>query len=306
MTIFQRLRRLIPTGQARGKPVRIVTDSTADLPPELAQELGITVIPLQVIFGEQAFRDGVDLTSEEFFRRLQESTDLPTTSQPSVGEFQHVYEELAAETDQILSIHLSSGFSGTVETARRAALALAGRCQIEVIDSRAVSMSIGFAAIAAARAAREGGGLETCAEAARAVLRRQRLTVVLDTLEYLRRGGRIGRAQAFLGGILRLKPILTIRDGEAYPLARVRTHRKALEELLRISLEHGRVVEAAVMHASNPEDANLLAEELGRRCPGIPIQIVAIGPVIGVHGGPRVIGLVVVIAEEPLEAEAAT
>ncbi len=301
MTIFQRLRRLFP-GQAP-RPVKVVTDSTADLPAEVVRDLDITVVPLQVIFGETCLRDGVDIDSEEFFRRLPEESELPRTSQPSLGEFQQAYEKLAEQTDQILSVHLSSRFSGTVQTARQAAQALAGRCRIEVIDSGTVSMALGFAVIAAARAAREGADLERCAAAARDVLGRQHLAVALDTLEYLRRGGRIGRAQAFLGGLLRLKPILTVRDGEAYPLTRVRTHRKALEEVLRVCLAAGTVEEAAVMHANSPEDARFLADELARRCPGVAVYIGRIGPVIGVHGGPGLIGLAVVVAERAATEE---
>ena len=297
MSIFRRLRQLFPTGPSPAKPVRVVTDSTADLPAELAAELAITVVPLQVIFGEETFRDGVDLTSEEFFRRLQEATELPSTSQPSVGDFQQVYEGLAETTDHIISIHMSSRLSGTVEAARQAARACADRCQVEVIDSATVSMAMGFAVIAAARAAREGADLAACTQTARSVLGRQHIAVALDTLEYLRRGGRIGRAQAFVGGILRLKPILTLRDGEAYPLARVRTHRKAMEEILRISLDHGQLEEAAVMHANAPEDARTLADELSRRCPGVPVHTRSLGPVLGVYGGPGLVGIAIVVKE---------
>ncbi len=304
MTIFGRLRRFLPTRPAAAperRSVRVVTDSTADLPPEQAQELGITVVPLQVIFGEESFRDGIDLTSDEFFRRLTESDELPRTSQPSVGDFQETYERLAVETEQILSIHVSSGFSGTVDTARQAAQALIGRCSIEVIDSRTVSMAMGFAVIAAARAAREGADLGTCAEAARGTMERGQLAIALDTLEYLRRGGRIGRAQAFLGSVLRLKPILTIRDGGAHPLTRVRTRRKALDEVLRLCLEQNDVVEAAVMHTTTPDDARHLAEEIERRC-GIAVHTGRMGPVISVHGGPGTIGLAVILAEAPQPA----
>jgi DegV family protein with EDD domain len=296
MNILRRLRRVAPLGP---RPVRIVTDSTADLPPEVAAELGITIVPLLVIFGDKTYRDGIDLTSEEFFRRLPEAAELPHTSQPSVGEFQRAYEELATETDHILSIHLSARFSGTVQTARQAAQSLIGRCWIDVIDSGTVSMAMGLAVIAAARAARDGADLETCAEAARSVLRRQRLAVALDTLEYLRRGGRIGRAQAFLGGLLRLKPILTIRDGEAYPLARVRTRRKALDEVLRICLEGVAITDAAVMDATTPDDARYVADEIVRRQPGVPVHTGRLGPVIGVHAGPGLIGLTVVTEQAP-------
>ena len=299
MTIFRRLRAILPGGRPAPRPVRVVTDSTVDLSQEFAREWEITVVPLHVTFGEESFRDGIDLESEEFFRRLPEAKEMPRSSQPSVGEFQSVYEELAETTDQILSIHLSSRFSGTMESARQAARALAGRCTVEVIDSTTVSMAMGLAVLAAARAAREGGELDACAEAARSTLRRLRLAITMDTLEYLRRGGRIGRAAAFFGGILRIKPILTVRDGEAYPLGRVRTRRKALEELLSISLDGGAIVEAAVLHATTPEDAQLLSEEVSRRFPEVTVHRGRFGPVLGVHGGPGLIGIAVVLAEEP-------
>jgi DegV family protein with EDD domain len=280
--------------------VRIVTDSTADLPAEIAMELGIDIVPLQVLFGEKAYRDGLDITSEHFFEMLPKSKELPTTSQPSTGEFVRVYERLAADTGHILSIHLSAGFSGTVGTARLAARELIGRCEIDVIDSGTVSMAMGFAVMAAARTAQGGASLEACGAAARSVLERQRLAVTVDTLEYLRRGGRIGRAQAFLGGLLKLKPILTIRDGQAHPLTRVRTRRKALDEMLRICLEDGTVEEAIIMDSTTPEDAAYLREEVMKRCPGVPVYSGRIGPVIGVHGGPGLIGLAVVQTEREL------
>jgi DegV family protein with EDD domain len=158
-------------------------------------------------------------------------------------------------------------------------------------------MAMGLAVIAAASAARDGADLDACAATARSVLARERLAVALDTLEYLRRGGRIGRAQAFLGGLLRLKPIVTIRDGETFPLTRVRTRKKALEELLRICLEDAEIEEAVVMEATTPEDARYLVEELHRRAPGAPVHLGKLGPVIGVHGGPGIIGLAVVLRE---------
>ena len=295
MTIFRRVRDILPK---RSRPVRVVTDSTADLPPELAAELGITVVPLQVIFGEESFRDGVDLSSEEFFRRLDQSDALPSTSQPSTGDFQRAYEELAQSTDRILSIHLSSRFSGTVEAARQAAAGIDDRCRIEVIDSGSVSMPLGLAASAAARAARDGEDLDACAERARSVLRRERIAVALDTLEYLRRGGRIGRAASFLGSLLRLKPVLTIRDGEAFPVARVRSRKRALQALVDICLEDGVPEEAVVMHATTLDDAQSVADELQKRHPNVAVRTGRFGPVLGVHGGPGMVGLVVVLAEE--------
>jgi DegV family protein with EDD domain len=299
MTILNRLRGLIPKRPqaARKRPVRVVTDSTADLPPEIARELEITVVPLQVIFGETTYHDGVDLQSEEFFRKLQHSKEHPRTSQPSPGDFHNAYERLSAETDRILSIHISSRLSGTVETARHAARAFIGICEIDVVDSRSASMAMGLAVMGAARAARTGGDLESCAAVARSVLQREEIAVALDTLEYLRRGGRIGRAQAFLGGILRLKPILSIRDGEVHPLSRVRTRRKALEEVVRICTEGRQVAEAAVLHATTPDDARALANEVARRCPGAQVYTGRFGPVLGVHGGPGLIGLCTVASD---------
>ncbi len=306
MSILERLRRLVPGKTTPARPVRVLTDSTADLPAELAEELGITIVRLQILFGEESYEDGADLDSEEFFRRLQDSAELPTTSQPSLGQMLQVYESLAEETDQILSIHLSSGFSGTMETSRQAADAVSDSCRIEVIDSGTVSIAMGFAVIAAARAARDGADLDACAEVARSVLSRQRLAVMLDTLEYLRRGGRIGRAQAFLGGLLRVKPILTVRDGVAFPLSRVRTRKKAIEEVLRLCLDQGPIDEAAVMHATSPDDALALAEEIKRRQPGLPVHVGRIGPVIGAHGGPGLLGVAVVASEPPSPATAET
>jgi len=305
MSFFQRLRERIRLPKAKGpeqapvRSVKIVTDSTADLPPEIVSELGITIVPLQVIFGDKAYRDGVDIDSEQFFRLLPNAKELPHTSQPSTGEFQRVYEDLSTQTDHILSIHLSAGFSGTLNAAQLAARALVGRCTIEVIDSGTVSMAMGFAVIAAARAARDGADLEGCEVAARSVLRRQRLAVTVDTLEYLRRGGRIGRATALVGGLLKLKPILTIREGQTFPLARVRSRRRALDEMLSVCLKDGEVEEAIIMDSTTPDDARYLTDELTRRCPGIPIYSGRIGPVIGVHGGPGLIGLAVVMAAVP-------
>jgi DegV family protein with EDD domain len=300
MTLFQRIGKMLPGRKAvPPKAVRVVTDSTADLPPAIADELGITIVPLHVLFGHESFRDGVDLTSEEFFHKLATARDLPTTSQPSVGEFQEIYEGLARETDRIVSVHLSERFSGTIGAARQAAHTIAGHCSIEVIDSGTTSMGMGMGVIAAARAANDGAELDACAEATRAVFSRQRIAVALDTLEFLRRGGRIGRAQALLGGLLRLKPIVTIRDGEVHPLARVRTRRKALDEVVNICLQDNATIEqAAVLHATTPDDADMIAETLRQRFPQASIHVGRFGPVIGVHGGPGLVGVAAVLAAD--------
>ena len=278
--------------------VRVVTDSTADLPPDVVRELGITVVPLLVLFGDEVYRDGVDLSSEEFFERLTTSPVLPTTSQPSVGAFQATYRELAAQTDEIVSIHISARVSGTCESALQACNSLGGSPRVEVVDGETTSMGLGFQVIAAARAAQRGAGLDEVAAAARSVGRRVHLLVLLETLEYLRRGGRIGRAQAFLGSVLNLKPLLTIREGIVHPVARVRTRVRALDQIFRYCMAYGEIEEVAVMHGTTPEDAEMLAQRVRERLAGVPVRVGRLGPALGVHGGPGIIGVVVVEADK--------
>ena len=198
--------------------IRIVTDSTADLPPGAAHELGISVVPLSVIFGDEVYREGVDVTHDLFYDKLIHSRVLPTTSAPSVGDFLSVYEPLLDDSDEIVSIHVSAKLSATHNNACQAARLLADRgARIEVIDSQLVSMGLGFLTLAAARAARGGAGVEEIRTIVERSIPRVHTIFVLDTLEYLRRGGRIGRARAFLGAVLRVKPLLSLRDGEVHP-----------------------------------------------------------------------------------------
>jgi DegV family protein with EDD domain len=278
--------------------VRVVTDSTADLPPEVVQELGITVIPLPVLFGDEVYRDGVDLSSEEFFERLATSPVLPMTSQPPVGVFLETYRKVAAETNEIVSIHITARGSGTCESALQAAKSLGGSPRVEVVDSESASMGLGFQVIAAARAARAGASLDEVIAAARSVCRRVHTLALLETLEYLRRGGRIGRAQAFLGSVLNLKPLITIRDGVVHPVARVRTRARALDQMLRYCMACGDLEQVAILHGTTPEDAEMLAQRVRERLPDVPIYVGRLGPALGVHGGPGIIGMVVVEAEK--------
>ncbi len=278
--------------------VCVATDSTADLPPEVVQELGITVVPLLVLFGDEAYRDGIDLSSEQFYERLATSTALPITSQPPVGAFLEAYRKLAAQTDEIVSIHITARASGTYESALQASKLVEAKTRIQVVDSESASMGMGFQVTAAARAAREGARLDEVAAIARSVGRRVHILALLETLEYLRRGGRIGRAQAFLGSVLNLKPLLTIRDGVIHPVARVRTRARALDRIFRDCMACGDLEQVAVMHGTTPDDAEVLAQRVRERLPDVPVHVGRLGPALGVHGGPGIIGMVVVEAEK--------
>lgn len=275
--------------------VHIVTDSTADIPRDLLDEHNITVVPLTITFGTESFRDGQDLSTDEFYRRLQSSKQLPQTGQPPPALFQHAYEHLVSR-GEVVSVHLSHKFSGTIETARTVATSVAAD-KITVVDSGLTSMALGLCVLAAAKRAAAGGSRQECAAAAESIARRIKLLVTFETLEYLRRGGRIGRASAFVGGLLKLKPILTVKDGEAHPVARVRSRQKALDELFALAMETTDIEDAVVLHTTTPDEAETLARRVRESCPGVPLLLGRFGPALGVHGGPGMIGLAVVERE---------
>ena len=275
--------------------IRIVTDSTADLPAEVAESLGITVVPLYVHFGDEQLRDGVDISSEEFFERLQRESRTPTTSQPPAGAFRDVYRNLAADGSEIVSIHVSSKLSGTFASAQQGAAGLEGT-EVRVVDSGTASMALGMAAIAAVEAAGRGASIDGVVAAAEDLLGRSHMLVIFDTLKYLRRGGRIGRGMELIGTLARLKPIATVRDGEVAAAGRVRTKNKAIEEVLRRFAELRPLERAGIVHATTPDECDYVAERLRGLAPEIPITQSRIGPVLGVHAGPGVLGATVVTA----------
>ncbi len=279
--------------------VRIVTDSTADLPLPLAEELNISVVPLSVIFGDEGYREGVDISHDQFYEKLVRSKELPTTSAPSVGDFLAVYEPLLAEAEEIVSIHLSSKLSATYSNACQAAQILAERgARVEVIDSRLVTFGMTYVAAAAARAAKGGASLEEVGQVVERLIPRVHIFVVLDTLEYVRRGGRIGRAGAFLGTVLGVKPILSVRDGEVHPEERLRTRARALDKVLQIASSYTGLQELAVGYSTNPEEAGEMRRRLAEAFPAADIQTTRVGPVIGAHCGPGVLGIVLLEGEE--------
>lgn len=276
--------------------VRVVTDSTADLRPEWCRELGIEVVPLWVHFGEEQFRDGVDLDPPGFFRRLAAGGPLPRTSQPSPGQFAEIYRRAAERGEAVVSIHISERLSGTLDSAR-AARQLVPEADVRIVDSRVTSVALGLAALAAARAAAAGADADTVERVARQVAAASRCAMALDTLEYLERNGRIGKAQAWLGTLLHVKPLITLEDGAVAPLARVRGRPRVIPELVRFfaeGLPAGERAHVLVCHGDQAEEAERLAEALRATGRVAWLEVTWVGPVIGSHVGPGVLGLAAV------------
>ncbi len=274
--------------------VAIVTDSTSDLTPRTAEELGITVVPLNVHFGTEIYKDGVDLTTEEFYRRLPASKILPTTSAPSPGEFAETYERLARQGKEVLCITISSKLSATYKAALDAREIVGSKgCRVEVIDSFLAIGGLGLVVIAAAKAAKAGASIEEVKRVVYDSMGRVDLRMAFDTLEYLQRGGRIGKAQAFLGSALKLNPILSLKDGITVGVTRVRCRSKALEHLRDFVFNFPELEELAIEDAMTPDEADMLARELSTRFPRERVRWLKVSPVIGTHVGPRVIGVAV-------------
>ncbi len=273
--------------------VKIVTDSVSDIPAKVARELGITIVPLYVRFGSEVYRDGVELSSEEFYRKLTTSRIFPTTATAAPGEFAQVYDKLAEETDEILSIHASSKLTAIYDVALQGKEQMKRKCRVEVIDSLAAIMAEGFITIVAAKEAQTGARLGQIADMARKAIPKVHLRMCFDTLEYLRRGGRIGRAQALLGSMLRVNPILGLKDGEPYPFGRPRSRAKAIEQIYNFVRSFPNIRELAIEHATTPDEVEALVQRLGAVFPKERIYISTISPVIGAHVGPHVIGVAV-------------
>ncbi len=278
-------------------PVKVVTDSVADLPPKVVQELGITVIPLNVRFGEKVYRDGIDLTTEQFYQELTGSKILPVTSVPSPSTFSTAYDKLAGETDEILVIMLSSTLSGTHEVAVQSIGLMKHKCRVEVVDSRRAVMAQGFLVIHAARAAAAGAMMEELMELVYRNIPRVDMRAAFDTLEYLRRGGRIGAAQALLGAALKINPIITLKDGLVEPVGRARSRKRAIEHLYQYIASYKNIEELAVEDAACTEDADLLTDRLGSLFPKERIYRTRTTPVIGAHTGPGLL-LVAVMGDK--------
>ncbi len=272
--------------------VRIVTDSTCDIPPQLVKDLAITVVPCNIHFGQDVLRDGVDIKPPEFYHRLAQSKVLPHTSQPSAGVFAEAYDRLAAETGEVLSIHLASALSGTYNSAVLGRQEMAKKCHVEVIDSQNTSLALGFIVLLAAKAAREGAKLNEIVASVKEAVPRVKCFLLVDTLHYLEKGGRIGKAQSFLGSVLKVKPILLVKDGQVLPFERVRTRAKALDRLAQIITEQKGIVDLGMAHGSCPQDADALAARVRKVTPKGPLMS-EITPVLGVHTGPGALGVAI-------------
>ena len=265
--------------------VKIVTDSVSDIPSDLAKSLDITMVPLTVNFGVESFLDGVEITPKEFFEKIETAPSLPTTAAPSIGAFTEVYKDLTGKGHEVVSLHVSGKLSATLSSATQAAAEL-GNEHISVVDTQAVSAMEALIVTAAARVAIAGGSVEEVIEKAKSSIDKTAVYVVLDTLEYLQKGGRIGRAAALMGGLLSIKPILTLNDGEVHPHEKVRTRAKALARIIEIVQLGGPYEEITVMHASAEDEANYLTSVLEPMCSDLPILSSQIGPVVGTHAGP--------------------
>lgn len=272
--------------------VRVVTDSACDLPESICAELGIEVVPLSIRFGDEELCDRTELTTGEFWRRLPTSPQLPETAAPSVGAFETVFRRLADEgATGIICINLSSGLSATMQSAQLGAKALEGLCPVEIIDSECASMGIGLLVLHAARRANEGASLEEITAEVLDQRGRTHALFTVDTLEYLRKGGRIGGAQAFLGSVLSIKPVITVVDGKVEPFGKVRTRSKALKFIVD-HVGQQEIEELCVLQG-NAADLEEFRGLVAAITPAGQTPIEAeIGPVVGVHTGPGIIGLV--------------
>jgi len=272
--------------------IAIVTDSTADLPKDVVEKHGITVVPLNVRFGMEEFKDGIDIDNDEFYRRLQIESELPTTSQPSLGDFIEVYRSLIAEHDGIVSIHISGKLSQTINSAVQGARDVDSDGEkIKPIDTGQATIPLGLIVIEAANAAASGADLAGVVEAVDDAMSRARFYGMVDTLEYLVKGGRIGRAKGFIGGLLKVTPIITLEDGESSPVASPRTRRKALAKLKELVEAAAPLDQLAMNYSTEPAEIERLAADLAHLAPEGGVMISQIGAVVGTYAGPGSLGV---------------
>lgn len=273
--------------------IRIVTDSSCDLPSDLIQQHGITVLPCYVVVDDQTFKDGVEIQPDDFYRRLQAEGRTPTTAQPTPADFQAVYSYLTSQGDQVISIHVSGKLSGTLNSAEQAKASLDDGSSVEIIDSQLASIALGLAVLDAAAAASEGGDVHEVAAKARQGLGQYHGLFALDTLEYLQKGGRIGKARAFMGSVLHVKPILRLKNGEAHPVERPRNRERAMRRLMELTQELAPVRRLAVIHSTDEERMVELKQDLTGILPAEQIIEARFGSTLGTYIGPDALGVAI-------------
>jgi DegV family protein with EDD domain len=271
--------------------VRIVTDSACDLSDELVEAHGITVVPLSIRFGDKEFVDREELSVDQFYAEMAASDVLPETAAPSTGAFEQAFRRLGEAGDEIVCINLSAALSATMQSAANAAKGLEGEVAVRVVDSKALTVGLGNIVVAAAEAAAAGAGVDEVVARAEALSARTRMWGTLDTLENLQKGGRIGKAQALLGGMLSIKPVIDMSTGEVHEAAKPRTRKKALLWLRDKVAEFAEIENLWVMEGMAAEDAAVLVDLLAADRDRSSINVGTIGPVIGAHGGPGVLGV---------------
>jgi DegV family protein with EDD domain len=272
--------------------IAIVTDSAACIPPELVREYKIHILPFVLVFGKQIYWDGVDITTTQFYHMLREAKHLPTTSQPSIGDFQELYDSLAREAEGIVSIHIPATLSGTLRTAQSAA-GLFPDVPIRVVDSGTAVTAQGFVVLAAAHAAAAGANLDQVVQAAQAVIPRVNLYATLDTLDYLARSGRVPGIAALAGSVLDIHPVFNLRRGQVHTVIRMRTKQHAVKYMLeRMAAEaQNTPVHVAVFHADAADQAEELRKQVAEQFRCVELHVTEFTPVMGAHTGPGVIGL---------------
>ena len=277
--------------------VRIVTDSCADITQQEAKKLGITVVPAYVCFGDEVFRDGVDIDSDQFYKKLASSSVHPTTASPSPGDFASAYDEIAQETNQIVSVHVTRRHSAIYESAMLAKRIAKDRgVDVEVVDSLGVTMWQGLVAVMAARAARAGLGIQQVVDKAHETINRLRALALLDTLKYVIKGGRISNTILALESKLSIKPLITLVNGEIRPAGVTRNRSGGIQRLLGL-LSKSEAEEIAIVHSAAEDDAQNLAAQARKLFPGKTIRVDKLGPALGAHAGPGALVIVALVAK---------
>ncbi|MFL2664536.1 MAG: DegV family protein [Dehalococcoidia bacterium] len=272
--------------------IKIVTDSTCDLDKKTAQDLSIEIVPLNVHFEDKVYKDGIEINSDDFFDRLINGDIFPKTSQPSVGEFIDVYEKLGTDENEIISIHISDQLSGTINSATQAAKHLENKVKVHIIDSKQISISLGLLAIAAANAVKEGKEINEILKLIEDLVERSYVYTALDTLEYLEKGGRIGKAKSLLGKMLNFKPIIGSSNGIIDAFGRGRSNTACMIKLEELIKSTGEVETIGIVYSTDKSLADKFADQITQNLKlDNPPKTYQIGPVIGVYGGPNVIGV---------------